>query len=83
MIDCVRGRAAALGWPSENVHYEHFAAPQPGLPFEVDAGASAARPVRVGEHAEPAGGDRGGGRRPALSLPRRRLRPVRDQRHLL
>jgi len=32
MINWVRDRAAALGWPPETVHYEHFAAPQPGLP---------------------------------------------------
>jgi len=34
MINWVRDRAASLGWPSEAVHFEHFAAPQPGLPFE-------------------------------------------------
>jgi ferredoxin-NADP reductase len=35
MINWARGRAAALGWPNETVHFEHFAAPQPGAPFDV------------------------------------------------
>ena len=40
MIEWVRGRAAALGWPREHVHYEHFAAPQPGKPFDVELAVS-------------------------------------------
>jgi ferredoxin-NADP reductase len=40
MIEWVRGRAAALGWPREHVHYEHFAAPQPGKPFDVTLAVS-------------------------------------------
>ena len=35
MIDWVRAPRPLPGWPAENVHYEHFSAPQPGLPFDV------------------------------------------------
>lgn len=35
MIDWVRQTAHRLGWPVGSVHYEHFAAPQPGAPFDV------------------------------------------------
>ncbi len=48
MIKWARSRAEALGWPSETVHYEHFAAPQPGLPFDVTLALSDKR-IRVGE----------------------------------
>lgn len=48
MIDWARGRAAALGWPAETVHYEHFAAPQPGLPFDVRLAVSG-KLIHVGE----------------------------------
>ncbi|MBX3581774.1 MAG: oxidoreductase [Rhizobiaceae bacterium] len=48
MIDWVRGRAAALGWPTENVHFEHFSAPQPGKPFDVTLALSG-KTIRVGE----------------------------------
>jgi ferredoxin-NADP reductase len=48
MIDWVRGRAAALGWPPETVHFEHFAAPQPGMPFDVTLAVSG-KQIRVGE----------------------------------
>ena len=48
MIKWARARAEALGWPSETVHYEHFAAPQPGLPFDVTLALSDKR-IRVGE----------------------------------
>ncbi|TIT88880.1 MAG: oxidoreductase, partial [Mesorhizobium sp.] len=47
MINWVRDRAAALGWPSETVHFEHFAAPQPGAPFDV-ALAVSGKTIRVG-----------------------------------
>ena len=78
MIDWVRGTAADAGWPAETVHFEHFSAPQPGAPFDVTlAAVGQDDPCR--RAGEPARGDRGGRRRPALSLPRRRLRPVRDQ----
>jgi ferredoxin len=48
MIDWVRKTAAASGWPSENVHYEHFSAPKPGLPFDVTLAVSGKK-IRVGE----------------------------------
>ena len=48
MIDWARERAAALGWPAETVHFEHFAAPQPGLPFDVTLAVSG-KTIRVGE----------------------------------
>jgi ferredoxin-NADP reductase len=49
MIDWVRATAAGLGWPVETVHYEHFAAPQPGKPFDVTLALSGIN-IRVGEH---------------------------------
>lgn len=49
MITWVRDTAAQLGWPAEMVHYEHFAAPQPGKPFDVTLAASGID-IRVGEH---------------------------------
>jgi ferredoxin-NADP reductase len=48
MIDWARTRAAAAGWPPETVHFEHFAAPQPGAPFEVTLALSG-KTIRVGE----------------------------------
>lgn len=48
MIEWARGRAAQAGWPAEAVHFEHFAAPQPGLPFDVTLAVSGKR-IRVGE----------------------------------
>ncbi|TIT04197.1 PDR/VanB family oxidoreductase [Mesorhizobium sp.] len=48
MIGWVRDSAASLGWPTETVHFEHFAAPQPGAPFDVTLGLSG-RTIRVGE----------------------------------
>ena len=47
MIRWVRETAAAHGWPDETVHYEHFAAPQPGLPFDVTLALSR-KQIRVG-----------------------------------
>ncbi|OQM75060.1 PDR/VanB family oxidoreductase [Manganibacter manganicus] len=49
MIDWVRKTAADAGWPVENVHYEHFAAPQPGKPFEVTLAVSGIG-IHVGEN---------------------------------
>ena len=40
MIDLVRERAAALGWPDAHVHHEHFAKAPPGEPFAVELRAS-------------------------------------------
>lgn len=48
MIDWVRGRAEALGWPREAVHYEEFLAPVPGKPFQVTLAASE-KTIEVGE----------------------------------
>jgi ferredoxin-NADP reductase len=49
MIDWVRKTAAQAGWPAETVHFEHFAAPQPGKPFDVTLTVSGIG-IRVGEH---------------------------------
>lgn len=49
MINWVRTAAGKLGWPPETVHYEHFAAPQPGKPFDVRLALSGLD-IRVGEH---------------------------------
>ena len=49
MINWVRGKAQALGWPREAVHYEEFLAPQPGKPFEVKLAVSN-KVVQVGEN---------------------------------
>ena len=35
MISWVRETAEQAGYPAENIHYEEFLAPQPGLPFTV------------------------------------------------
>lgn len=48
MIRWVRDTAAAHGWPEETVHFEHFAAPQPGAPFDVRLALSG-KDIRVGE----------------------------------
>lgn len=48
MIDGVRERAAALGWPTDTVHFEHFSAPRPGLPFDVTLAVSG-KTIHVGE----------------------------------
>ncbi len=48
MIDWVRGKANAMGWPREAVHYEEFLAPQPGKPFEVKLSLSN-KVIQVGE----------------------------------
>ncbi|MBA3448628.1 MAG: oxidoreductase [Pseudaminobacter sp.] len=48
MIAWVRKTAAAAGWPPETVHFEHFAAPQPGKPFDVTLALSD-KQIGVGE----------------------------------
>jgi ferredoxin-NADP reductase len=48
MIRWVRETAAMLGWPEETVHFEHFAAPQAGTPFDVTLALSK-KEIRVGE----------------------------------
>lgn len=35
LIDALRSQSLALGWPAGRVHFEVFAAPQPGVPFSV------------------------------------------------
>jgi ferredoxin-NADP reductase len=35
LIDGVRSTAAALGWPDSLIHFEAFAAPEPGEPFKA------------------------------------------------
>ncbi|WP_136440903.1 PDR/VanB family oxidoreductase [Pacificoceanicola onchidii] len=49
MIDWVRQTAKQAGWPDDNVHFEEFAAPQPGEPFEVRL-CKSDRTITVGEH---------------------------------
>jgi dimethylamine monooxygenase subunit B len=49
MIKWVRATAAAAGWPDETVHFEHFAAPQPGKPFDVTLAVSGLD-IHVGEN---------------------------------
>ena len=49
MIKWVRATAAEAGWPSETVHFEHFAAPQPGKPFDVRLAVSNLD-IHVGEN---------------------------------
>ena len=48
MIDWVRGPRAEAGWPPETVHFEHFSAPQPGVPFDVELAVSG-KTIHVGE----------------------------------
>ena len=81
MINWVRDRAAAVGLAGRDRAFRAFRGAAARRPVRRDAGRQ--RQDDPGRRAaEPARGDRGGRRRPALSLPRRRLRPVRDQRHL-
>lgn len=35
LLDCVREQAATLGWPQSSLHWEAFAAPEPGAAFSV------------------------------------------------
>lgn len=48
MIEWVLNAARAAGWPPETLHYEHFSAPQPGKPFDVELALSGRR-IHVGE----------------------------------
>lgn len=41
LIEAVTGAARELGWPDSHVHYEQFAAPQPGRPFKVSCAKTA------------------------------------------
>lgn len=43
LLDALRAQAAACGWPSGRVHWEAFAAPEPGLPFVVELAKSGRR----------------------------------------
>ena len=81
MIDWVRGRAADAGLAGRNRALRAFrrAAARPAV--RRDARRQRQDDPRR-RAAEPARSHRGGRRRSALSLPRRRLRPVRDQCHL-
>ena len=47
LIEAVREQAAALGWPASRVHWEVFAAPEPGQPFMAQLARSGKR-VAVG-----------------------------------
>ena len=49
MINAVRKFAEDAGWPPETVHFEHFAAPPPGKPFEVTLAKSGIT-IQVGSH---------------------------------
>ncbi|MEJ2655042.1 MAG: PDR/VanB family oxidoreductase [Acidihalobacter sp.] len=40
LIEAVADGARGLGWPESHVHYEQFAAPQPGRPFRVSCARS-------------------------------------------
>ncbi|GGB85370.1 ferredoxin--NADP(+) reductase [Marinobacterium zhoushanense] len=40
LIAGVQEVAQALGWPTSHIHFEAFAAPQPGYPFEVELNSS-------------------------------------------
>jgi ferredoxin-NADP reductase len=43
LIDGVRAAAASLGWPDSRVHWEAFAAAEPGEPFVAELAASGRR----------------------------------------
>lgn len=43
LIEAVREQASALGWPAGRVHWEEFAAPEPGVPFSVELTRSGQR----------------------------------------
>lgn len=43
LLEAVREQAAALGWPKGRVHWEEFAAPEPGVPFSVELASSGRR----------------------------------------
>ncbi|WP_095093656.1 PDR/VanB family oxidoreductase [Pseudomonas sp. Irchel 3A5] len=43
LIDALREQSQALGWPASRVHWEAFAAPEPGVPFDVHLARSGQR----------------------------------------
>ncbi|HGM6785255.1 TPA: 2Fe-2S iron-sulfur cluster-binding protein [Pseudomonas aeruginosa] len=43
LLDALREQAQALGWADSRVHWEAFAAPEPGLPFAVELVGSGRR----------------------------------------
>lgn len=47
LLDALREQSLALGWPAARVHWEAFAAPEPGVPFLVEL-ARSGRQVEVG-----------------------------------
>ncbi|WP_437879693.1 PDR/VanB family oxidoreductase [Pseudomonas sp. LRF_L74] len=47
LLDALREQSSALGWPAGRVHWEAFAAPEPGVPFRVEL-ARSGRQVDVG-----------------------------------
>lgn len=47
LLDALREQSLALGWPAARVHWEAFAAPEPGVPFIVEL-ARSGRQVAVG-----------------------------------
>lgn len=40
LLDALREQGQALGWPAARLHWEAFAAPEPGLPFQVELARS-------------------------------------------
>lgn len=46
LLDALRQQSQALGWPAGRVHWEAFAAPEPGAPFAVQL-ARSGRQVQV------------------------------------
>ncbi|SHL67617.1 PDR/VanB family oxidoreductase [Phytopseudomonas punonensis] len=47
LLDALREQSLALGWPAARVHWEAFAAPEPGVPFRVEL-ARSGRQLEVG-----------------------------------
>ena len=78
LINRVINTAKNCGWPGSHIHWEQFSAPPVGDAFEVFL-ARCNLTVRVPAGPKPDGKHRGGGRRSALSVPRRRLRLLPDQ----
>ena len=40
LLDALREQGQALGWPAARLHWEAFAAPAPGLPFQIELARS-------------------------------------------
>ena len=82
MINGVLTKARQLGWPEQNLHSERFLAPPPGkaLPRRAEKIEKDHRSAFAPEHSRSGGSGR---HRCAVPLPRRRLRPMRNQCHLL